>query len=49
MGQIAALILCGAMIFFPLLYFVISAAVEEGTLRALQKYDNIKTQGNKRL
>lgn len=36
------IILFGVMLFFTVLYFVIKAAVEGGTLKALIKYGEIK-------
>ena len=37
-------ILLGALIFFPIFYYIARAAVEEGTLKALIKFERIKSE-----
>ncbi|GAA0180853.1 hypothetical protein SH2C18_34760 [Clostridium sediminicola] len=41
------MILIYAIIFFYILYYIVRGAVEEGTLKALRKYDRLKNQENK--
>jgi hypothetical protein len=36
------LIIVGAIIFFPILYCIVCAAVEEGTLNALMEFERLK-------
>ena len=41
------LIIVGAMLFFPILYYIIRAAVEEGTLNALMECERLKNDKDK--
>lgn len=43
----AAGILLGAMFFFPILYFIVHNAVEDGILSALTKYEEANNTGTK--
>lgn len=45
--EILILSLIGASIFFTILYNIVRAAVEDGTLNALIKYEKLKNQQNK--
>ena len=36
------LIIAGSIVFFSILYFIVKGAVEDGTLNALLRYENIK-------
>lgn len=40
-------IVIGSMLFFPILYYIVRGAVEDGTLNALLEYEKIKNQQNK--
>ena len=41
------LIFIGAMIFFPLLYYIVRGAVEDGTLNAFIEYERLKSEKSK--
>lgn len=41
------LIIVGAMLFFPILYYVVRAAVEEGTFNALMACEKLKNDKDK--
>lgn len=40
-------IVIGAIFSFTILYYIVKSAVEDGTLNALIKYDELKKQENK--
>lgn len=40
-------VLLGALFFFPILYYIVSGAVEDGTLKALMEYERLKNQKNR--
>ncbi|AGK99269.1 hypothetical protein [Clostridium pasteurianum] len=44
MREILGIIVIGAMFFFPIPYYIVKNAVEDGTLEALMKYEKIKNQ-----
>lgn len=38
------MIILGAMILFPLLYYIVRGAAKDGTLNALIEYDRLKSE-----
>ena len=40
------MIVIGALVFFPILYFIVRDAVSEGTLKALIEHDEMKNHVN---
>lgn len=47
MSGTIGLIVLGGMFFFPILYYIVRGAVEDGTLNALLKYESMKNIQNK--
>ncbi|WP_156940035.1 hypothetical protein [Clostridium lundense] len=47
MGILMDDIIVRGTVFFIILYFVTRVAVEDGTINALKKYDNMKNHQNK--
>ena len=46
MGAFIGMVLLGGFLFLFILYNIIMSAVEEGTLKALMKYEKIKNKEN---
>jgi hypothetical protein len=47
MGELGMVLLIGAMLFFPILYFIVRGAVKDGTLDALIEYEKLKSEKSK--
>lgn len=44
MREIFGIIIVGGMLFFPILYYIIRSAVEDGTTKALLKYKSMENK-----